>query len=120
MLIYEVNLSVKGDAASRYSSWLREHVREMLDLDGFEAAAWYVRSDGESPPDPDEPTDPREWTIHYQVRNREALQAYLDEHAEEMRRDSEGRLGDDIEITRRVFEQKRLFHGRRKEDTGPV
>ena len=41
MLIYEVNLTVDEDIATEYSTWLREHIREMLTIDGFEAAAWY-------------------------------------------------------------------------------
>lgn len=121
MLIYEVNLTVSGDSAARFSPWLREHIREMLALDGFEAAVWFERyDDGDAVPEDEEPTEPREWTIHYQVRNRDALQDYFDEHAEEMRRDGAEKFGDNIETTRRIFEQKRLFQGRRKEDTGPL
>lgn len=121
MLIYEVNLTVDGVEAARYSSWLREHIREMLELDGFEAAAWYTRSDnGETVPEADEPTGARAWTVQYQVRDREALRAYFDEHAEDMRREAAKQFGDHITTDRRILEQKRLFHGRRKEDTGPV
>lgn len=121
MLIYEVNVTVDGAAAPRFSPWLREHIREMLDFDGFEAAAWYVRSeDGDTIPDEDETTEPREWTVHYQVRDREALQSYFDEHAEQMRRDGVEKFGDHVKSSRRIFEQKRLFQGRRKEDTGPA
>lgn len=121
MLLYEVNLTVDGDAAARYSSWLREHIREMLELDGFEAAAWYARSDhGTTVPDTDEATGPRNWTVQYQVRDREALQAYLDEHAEEMRRAGTQQFGDQVSADRRILEQKRLFQARRKEDTGPA
>jgi len=121
MLIYEVNLTVDEDVASRYSAWLREHIREMLEVDGFEAAAWYVRSeDGDTIPEAGEPTDPREWTIQYQVRDRDALQAYFDDHAEDMRREGVEKFGDHVTSSRRIYEQKRLFQGRRKEDTGPV
>jgi len=121
MLIYEVNLTVDGEVAPRYSPWLREHVREVLDLDGFEAAVWFTRhDDGEVVPEDEDATDPREWTIHYQVRDRAALQAYFDEHADEMRRESVEKFGDHVETHRRIFEQKRLFQGRRKEDTGPL
>ena len=121
MLIYEVNLTVNGDAASRYSSWLREHIREMIELDGFEAAVWYASTeDGDTVPEPDEPTGDRAWTVQYQVRDRQALQAYFDEHAQEMREQSTQQFGDHVTADRRILEQKRLFHGRRKEDTGPV
>ena len=121
MLIYEVNLTVDGDAASRYSSWLREHIREMIELDGFEAAVWYARTDdGDTVPEPDEPTGARKWTVQYQVRDRDALQAYFDEHAKEMREKGAQQFSDYVTAERRILEQKRLFQGRRKEDTGPV
>ncbi|PSQ76732.1 MAG: DUF4286 domain-containing protein [Bacteroidetes bacterium QH_7_62_13] len=110
MLIYEVNLTVDGDAAPRYSPWLREHIREILNIDGFEAAVWYDRhDDGDTVPEDGEPTDPREWTVQYQVRDRAALQAYFDEHAEGMRREGVEKFGDHVESSRRIFEQKRLF-----------
>jgi hypothetical protein len=54
------------------------------------------------------------------VRDRQALQAYFDEHAQEMREQSTQQFGDHVTADRRILEQKRLFHGRRKEDTGPV
>jgi hypothetical protein len=121
MLIYEVNLTVDGEVAPRYSTWLREHVRDMLDLDGFEAAVWFTRhDDGEVVPEDEDAADPREWTLHYQVRDRKALQAYFDDHADEMRGESVEKFGDHVTTDRRIFEQKRLFQGRRKEDTGPL
>lgn len=121
MLLYEVNLSVDGSEAARFSSWLREHVRTMLEFDGFEAAAWYVRSPGgDSVPEPDEPAGRRTWTIHYQVRDRSALQSYFDEYADEMREEAAQRFGDHVTAERRILEQKRLFQGRRMEDTGPA
>ena len=112
MLIYEVNLTVDEDVAPRYSSWLREHVRDMLDLDGFEAAVWLDRhDDATTVPEADEPTDPRTWTIQYQVRDRSALQSYFDEHADAMRREAVEKFGEHVETSRRIFEQKRLFGG---------
>lgn len=121
MLLYEVNLTVDPPEAARFSSWLREHVREMLEFDGFEAAAWHLRSDdGETVPPAERPDGPREWTVHYQVRDREALQAYFDDHAEEMREEAAQKFGDHVSSNRRILEQKRLFQARRTEDTGPA
>jgi hypothetical protein len=121
MLIYEVTLTVNGNVAPRYSSWLREHIREILALNGFEAAVWYATTeDGDTVPAPDEPTGDRAWTVQYQVRDRQALQAYFDDHAEKMREQGAQQFGDAVTAERRILEQKRLFQGRRKEDTGPV
>ena len=121
MLIYEVNLTVDGDVAPRYSTWLREHIREMLNLDGFEAAAWYVRSDGaDTIPDGSDVEDPREWTIHYQVRDADALQAYFDDHAERVRQDGLDEFEGHFEADRRILEQQRIFHGQRTDNTKPM
>jgi hypothetical protein len=121
MLIYEVNLTVDGSVAPHYSAWLREHIREILLLDGFEAAAWYVRSDDAATiPDGDDVEDPRQWTIHYQVRDREALQAYFDDHAERLRQEGADEFGDHATAERRILQHQRLFHGQRMEDTGPM
>ena len=111
MLIYEVNLTVDGDIANEYSAWLREHIREILKLDGFESAAWFARSDdADTIPDGDEPADPREWTVHYQVRSREALQAYFDEHAARFRQDGIDQFEGQFSADRRILDQRRTFH----------
>ena len=120
MLLYEVNLTVDGDVADEYSTWLREHIREMLDLDGFEAAVWFTRhDDGDAVPEDEDATDPREWTIHYQVRDRDALQAYFDGPAEKMRGDG-AEYDDYVEKDRRILQQRRAFHAQRMKDTGPM
>jgi len=121
MLIYEVNLTVDQEVAPRYSAWLREHIREVLKVDGFEAAAWYVRSDDtETIPDGNDTEDPREWTIHYQVRDRSALQTYFDDHAERLRQQGVDEFGDHATANRRILQQQRIFQAQRQEDTGPM
>jgi hypothetical protein len=120
MLLYEVNLTVTSDIINEYASWLRSHVREMLELDGFEAAAWYERSDdAETIPDGDDVQGTRRWTLHYQVRDREALQAYFDDHAEAMRQ-AGAKYADDVEVSRRILQQRNIFQAKRGEDTGPM
>lgn len=110
MLLYEVNLTVDEAVATEYSTWLREHIREMLKLDGFEAAAWHTRSDdAEAMPPPDAPTGTRHWTVHYQVASRDALQTYFDTAAPRMRQDGTDRFADHVAIARRILEQKRTF-----------
>jgi hypothetical protein len=129
MFIYEVNLTVPTSIAPDYSVWLREHVRTILDLDGFEAAAWYVRhadAPAEAPvgagdlPDGDAPEGPRFWTVHYQVRDRAALTAYFEAHAAAMRQDGADRFGDEVTLTRRILEHRRAFTGVPTDDGGPM
>lgn len=122
MLIYEVNFTIDEDVATEYSAWLREHIREMLTLDGFEAAAWYTRSDGVDtmPGAPeDAPTGPRYWTVHYQVASRDDLQRYFDNDAEQMRQDGQDRFGDQVAAERRILEQTRTFSRHNPDRTAP-
>jgi hypothetical protein len=120
MLIYEVNLTVAEAIAPDYSVWLREHVRQIMDLDGFEGAAWYVRSHDDAMPDGDDAAGARHWTIHYQVRDADALQAYFDEHAEALRAEGRERFGEQAEATRRVLEYRRAFSALPPDDGGPL
>lgn len=120
MLIYEVNLTVDEDIATEYSTWLREHIRKMLKLDGFEAAAWYVRGDDVNDlPEDDAPAGPRHWTVHYQVESREHLQNYVDTEAARMRQDGQDRFGGQFSAERRVLEQHRIFSRYNPDRTTP-
>ena len=110
MLIYEVNLTVDEDVAAAYSAWLRAHIREMLTLDGFEAAAWYTRSDSaDAMSEGNAPTGTRHWTVHCQIESRDHLQSYFDGEAKRMRRDGQERFGAHVDADRRILEQKRIF-----------
>lgn len=120
MLIYEVNLTVDGDIASEYSTWLREHIRTMLKLEGFEAAAWYTRSDdADTFPEGAEVSGTRHWTIHYQVDSRAHLQAYFNEQAEHMRQDGLDRFDGQFTADRRILEQRRTFSHHQPDSSAP-
>ena len=105
MLIYEVNLSVDADIANEYASWLREHIREMLQGDGFESAAWYTPDDQAG----DQSGDQRHWTVHYHVSDRKHLQDYLEHRAEAMRTSGLERFEGRFQADRRVLEQNHVF-----------
>lgn len=110
MLIYEVNLTVDAEISTEYSAWLREHVRKLLDFDGFEGAAWYTRTEtGDAIPDDEAPDGPRHWTLQYYVRDDEALQTYLDKHAATMRQDGTERFEGRVQADRRILQRARTF-----------
>ena len=119
VVIYEVNLTVEPDIVDAYSAWLEEHIRAMLDHDGFESAAWYVRSDGadgrarasgEGTAVPDRvPEGPRQWTVHYHLESRDALQRYLAEDAQQMRSEAADRFGEQVTTERRILESRQVF-----------
>lgn len=101
MLIYEVNLKVDRAIESEYLAWLNDHVREMLELGCFEGAQIYrEEQDGSG-------DGQFRMVVHYQVRGRETLQRYFDEHAASMRADGLERFGARFSATRRVLEPAR-------------
>ncbi|MES3630867.1 MAG: DUF4286 family protein [Longimonas sp.] len=110
MIIYEVNLTIDADIATEYSTWLREHVRDLLTLDGFEGATWYTRTEaGDAVPDDEAPEGPRYWTLHYFVRDADALNTYLEEHAERFRKDGLDRYEGRFSVDRRILKRARTF-----------
>ncbi len=110
MLIYEVNLTVDADIATEYSTWLREHVRELLELDGFEGATWYRRTeDSASIPEETAPEGERYWTVQYFIRDKDTLNTYLDEHADRFRQDGLDRYEGQFTAERRILKRVRTF-----------
>ena len=97
MTIYEVNFTVNADIADMYAIWLGEHIREILSIDGFLSAEWFeVESDG----------DARQWCVQYRLSDRESLDRYFSDYAEQMRADGVRRFGGSFSATRRVMERR--------------
>ena len=42
MIVYEVNLHVDAIAADEYTEWLGPHIEQILDIQGFHKAEWFV------------------------------------------------------------------------------
>ena len=68
----------------------------MLQFQGFEGANLWLE---ESP----EQNDAARYTVHYEISNRDALEAYFVEHAERMRGDGLRRFPDGVSAQRRIF-----------------
>ena len=99
MPIYEVNLFVENNIAEEMAVWLRTHMREMLDFDGFTAARWYQL----------DPEDGKQrWVCHYHVEKMQHLQDYFDHHATAMREDGIQRFGDAFSATRRILYERQV------------
>ena len=97
MVVYEVNLAVDADAAEAYAAWLAPNIDEVLAVPGFLSADWHeVEADGSA-------DGRRQWVVQYRVESREALEAYLREHAERLRGDGLERFGGRFEASRRVL-----------------
>ena len=101
-VIYEVNLSVERDIAEAYAAWLKPHMAQMLEFEGFESATWLERE-----PEMEGAQGARElWTIRYRVRTREDLERYLVEGAARMRGDGLERFSGRFEASRRVLRER--------------
>jgi hypothetical protein len=95
MTIYEVNLTINSDIADDYDAWLGDHIRQILAIDGFLSAEWFVVESS---------SKAREWTVQYRLRDRASLERYFTEHAAQMRADGVDRFGDGFSATRRIME----------------
>jgi len=79
MIVYIVNLEVEAAIASEYLDWLRAHSDEMLTLSGFLGVEVFERLEPMAGP------GRVEFSVHYRLRDREAFDAYLRDHAPRMR-----------------------------------
>ena len=94
-VIYEVTVHARAAIAEAYLAWLRGHIELILTLPGFEAAELHAL-DAES-------ADERSWCVRYRLRDRDALDGYLRDHAPLMRADGIARFGDGFRAERRIL-----------------
>ena len=99
MIVYEVSIEVDRAVADAYADWLRDHVAQILRIDGFVQARRHERNDL--------PADaPRRcFVIVYRVRDQAALDAYFADHAAALRADGERRFGGRFSASRRVLHE---------------
>jgi quinol monooxygenase YgiN len=95
-VIYEVTLHPEPSIQAAFDAWLAGHVQEMLALPGFLEASVYRTEDPGS-------GDVLR-TVHYVLRDREALEAYLREHADRMRSRGIERFGEKFSASRKILE----------------
>jgi len=98
-VIYEVTLRPDPSVDADFDVWLEHHVQEMLRLPGFVGARIHHGEDAEH--------GPGARTVCYLLRDRAALDAYLEQHAERMRADGAKRFGDRVRASRRILDAGR-------------
>jgi len=96
MCIYEVNIEIAPEIQVRYERWLKRHIEEILQIQGFlRAEVWYQQApltDG--------------WiglVIHYVLDSEANLAAYLEHHAPRLRQDAENHFSGRFRSHRRVL-----------------
>lgn len=95
-LIYEVDLLIDADIAATHAEWLDDHVRRMLGYAGFLEAEILDRQEPAAAP------GQVARSVRYRLRDRDAFDAYLRDHAPAMRADGIARFGDRVRASRRV------------------
>lgn len=95
--LYEVRLQVDPIIAPEFEIWLKDHVQQMLEIEGFlSASIWKEELSNE-------PAAPIVWVCHYSLKNRSSLEDYFMHHAGRMRADGLQRFGDRFKASRRVM-----------------
>jgi hypothetical protein len=100
-VLYEVNLEADAGIAAPFDTWLRDHVADMLQFDGFRSA--------EILDDPGAPPGRIRRVVQYRLRDQAALDEYLAVHAPRMRAQGVARFGDRFSAERRVLPHREEF-----------
>jgi hypothetical protein len=96
VIVYEVNLRVRREIADDYRTWLHLHVAQMLALPGVVSAEIFAV------PEHDDAARVA-MCAQYRMRDSDALDAYLRDHAARMRADGVARFGSGFSAERRVL-----------------
>lgn len=97
-VIYEVDLDIDAGIADSYRAWLDVHVREMLALPGFTGAHVFELLE----PAPE--VGRVGLCVQYRLRDMQALDDYLRDHAPRMRAAGVAGFGERFRATRRVLQ----------------
>ncbi len=94
MILYEVRLDVDVEIAQEFGAWLVAHVREIVALPGF-LHADILREE--------RAVGRAGWCTQYWLADRDALDAYLREHAPRLRADGLQRFPNRFTAERRIL-----------------
>jgi hypothetical protein len=94
MVTYEVNIDLDPTIEPQYRKWLSDHIREILQLEGFIDATVFSR---------EAEAERVGLTVHYRLRDQDAIQLYLENHAARFRKDARDRFEGKFTATRRIL-----------------
>jgi len=100
-VLYEVSLEADAEIAGPFDTWLRDHIADMLQFDGFRSA--------EILDDPAAPAGRIRRVVQYRLRDALALDDYLANHAPRMRAQGVARFGERFTAERRVLPHREEF-----------
>jgi hypothetical protein len=100
-VLYEVNLDAEAGIEGPFDTWLRDHIADVLQFDGFLSAEIL---------DDDTAAEGRiRRIVQYRLRNQAAFANYLRDHAPQMRADGVAKFGDRYTAERRVLAHREEF-----------
>jgi hypothetical protein len=100
-VLYEVTLEADAEIAAPFDTWLRDHIADMLQFDGFRSAE--ILDDAAPPP------GRIRRIAQYRLRDRAALDDYLAFHAPRMRAQGIDRFGERATEETRVLPHREEF-----------
>jgi hypothetical protein len=100
-LVYEVNLEADAAIAGPFDTWLRDHIADVLQFEGFQSAE--ILDDDSAPP------GRIRRSVHYRLRDRAALDRFLAAHAPQMQAAATARFGQQFSIAERVLPHREEF-----------
>lgn len=100
-IIYEVNLKVAQSILAEYVDWLKGHMSDLCQQQGFLSASLFLDITEKDNIDSKESS----YIVQYKVATLEDLQHYFTHHAKTMREEALARFGDKFTATRRILQQ---------------
>ncbi|MCB0389648.1 MAG: DUF4286 family protein [Bdellovibrionales bacterium] len=94
LIIYEVNLKIEPEIASEFVAWLKQHVRDMLQIPGFKSAEIFQEESNEPI---------LQLCVKYHVGSREELEDYFKILAPSMRAQGIEKFGQLFKASRRIL-----------------
>lgn len=109
MLIYEVNLKVSNVVINEYYLWLKEHLKDMLEIPGFQSAnvfeadtaSTYLGNTAN-----ENSKDHSNITVQFTVDTKDNLDKYFTVWSKKMRKDTHDKFGKYLSINRRILKVK--------------
>jgi hypothetical protein len=100
-VLYEVNMEADAAIEAPFDTWLRDHIADLLQFDGFRSAE--ILEDSSCPP------GRVRRIVQYRLRDQGALDAYLRDHAPRMRAQGIAKFGERFAAERRVLAHREEF-----------
>jgi hypothetical protein len=100
-VLYEVNMEADAAIEGPFDTWLRDHIADLLQFDGFRSAE--ILQDSTQPP------GRVRRIVQYRLRDQAALDAYLRDHAPRMRAQGVAKFGERFSAERRVLAHREEF-----------